>query len=177
MILYMLEQCWEVGLRSTYRRFRFWQNKNHLFRWSSFWFRRVCIQAKLSHLGNRKPLHIHWKVEAPKTSHCLVLILVQRHNWGPFFFENEQGEAVTVNGDRYRAVLKEFLFLKNWRGGYWQHLGSTERRYVPYSRSFTPCFVPCFWRSHYHPHSWCCLATSELRFHTVGLFFVGCRQR
>ena len=28
----------------------------------------------------------------------------------PFFFENEQGEAVTVNGDRYRAMLIEFLF-------------------------------------------------------------------
>ena len=31
---------------------------------------------------------------------------------GPFFFENEQGEAVTVNGDRYRAILNEFLFTK-----------------------------------------------------------------
>ena len=30
----------------------------------------------------------------------------------PFFFENEQGEAVTVNGDRYRAMLNEFLFSK-----------------------------------------------------------------
>ena len=30
----------------------------------------------------------------------------------PFFFENEQGEAVTVNGDRYRAMLNEFLFTK-----------------------------------------------------------------
>ena len=29
---------------------------------------------------------------------------------GPFFFENEHGEAVTVNGDRYRAMLNEFLF-------------------------------------------------------------------
>ena len=29
-----------------------------------------------------------------------------------FFFENEQGEAVTVNSDRYRAILKEFLFTK-----------------------------------------------------------------
>ena len=27
-------------------------------------------------------------------------------------FENEQGEAVTVNGDRYRAMLNEFLFTK-----------------------------------------------------------------
>ena len=25
---------------------------------------------------------------------------------GPFFFENEQGEAITVNGDRYWAMLK-----------------------------------------------------------------------
>ena len=26
--------------------------------------------------------------------------------------ENEQGEVVTVNGDRYRAMLNEFLFTK-----------------------------------------------------------------
>ena len=31
---------------------------------------------------------------------------------GPFFFENEEAEAVTLNGDRYRAMLKEFLFRK-----------------------------------------------------------------
>ena len=31
---------------------------------------------------------------------------------GTFFFENEQGEDVTVNGDRYRAMFKEFLFTK-----------------------------------------------------------------
>ena len=29
---------------------------------------------------------------------------------GHFFFENEQAEAVTVNGDCYRAMLNEFLF-------------------------------------------------------------------
>ena len=29
-----------------------------------------------------------------------------------FFFEIEQGEAITVNGDRYRAMLNEFLFTK-----------------------------------------------------------------
>ena len=28
---------------------------------------------------------------------------------GPYFFENQQGEAVTVNGDRYRAISNEFL--------------------------------------------------------------------
>ena len=31
---------------------------------------------------------------------------------GPFFFENEEWEAVTVNNDRYRAMLNEFLFTK-----------------------------------------------------------------
>ena len=31
---------------------------------------------------------------------------------GHFFFESEQEEAVTVNGDRYRAMFKEFLFTK-----------------------------------------------------------------
>ena len=31
---------------------------------------------------------------------------------GPFFFEKEQGDAVTVNGDRYQAMLKEFIFTK-----------------------------------------------------------------
>ena len=31
---------------------------------------------------------------------------------GPFFFENEQGEAFTVNGDHYRAMLNEVLFTK-----------------------------------------------------------------
>ena len=31
---------------------------------------------------------------------------------GPVFFENAQKEAVTVNGDRYWAMLNEFLFTK-----------------------------------------------------------------
>ena len=31
---------------------------------------------------------------------------------GPFFFENEQGETLTVNGDRYRSMLNEFFFTK-----------------------------------------------------------------
>ena len=62
---------------------------------------------------------------------------------------------------------------KNWRGRYWQHSVSKERRYVPHSRSFTQCFETCFWRSDYQPQSWCGLATSGLRFDTVGLLFGG----
>ena len=85
--------------------------QDHLFRWSSFWWWWVCKQAKLLHLGHRKPARIHWKADAPKTSHCLVLILVQRHNWTIFLWKWAR-RAVTVNGDRYRAMLNEFLFTK-----------------------------------------------------------------
>ena len=31
---------------------------------------------------------------------------------GSVFFEDEQEDAVTVNGNRYRAMLNEFLFTK-----------------------------------------------------------------
>ena len=51
-------------------------------------------------------------------------------------------------------------------GGYWQHLVSVERRYMPHSRR------KYFWRSYYQ-QSWWYLATSKLRFNTVGLLFVG----
>ena len=36
--------------------------------------------------------------------------MVQGH--GSLSFENEQGEAVTVNADPYRAMLNDFLFTK-----------------------------------------------------------------
>ena len=38
-------------------------------------------------------------------------IFVRWHHWS-IFFENEQGAAVTVNGECYRAILNEFLFPK-----------------------------------------------------------------
>ena len=65
----------------------------------------------------------------------------------------------------------------NFWAGYWQHLVSTGRRFVPHRRSYTQCFAPCVWRSRYQPLSWCRLATSKLRFDTVGLVYEGCRQR
>ena len=66
-------------------------------------------------LSKKEMERTHWKADAAKTSYCLVRILVQRHIWA-IFFENEQGEAVTVNGDRYRAMLNEFLFTKIEKG-------------------------------------------------------------
>ena len=132
--------------------------KNYIF--SSFWSWRVYKQAKLSHLGHRKPAPIHWKADARKTSHCLMRIK-------PFFFENEQGETVTVNDDRYRAMLNEFLFKK------------LKRRILTafgFNRTGLHATHPKL-HSHYQPQSWCRLATSQLRFDTAGLLFEGCRQR
>ena len=150
--------------------------RNHLFRWSSFWFWRVCKQAKLSHLGHRKSARIHLKADAPKTSHCLVRILVQRHNWATFL----RKWARRIRSSQWRSLsghVEGFFVYKNWRRGYWQYLVSTARRYMSHSRSYTRCFVPCFWRSHHQPQSWCRFATSELLFDIFGLLFVGCSQR
>ena len=41
---------------------------------------------------------------------------------GHWIFENEQGEAVTVNGDRYGVMWNEFFFIKieeEYIGGIW----------------------------------------------------------
>ena len=71
---------------------------------------------------------------------------------GPFFFENEQGEAVTVSGDRYRAMLSEFLFTK---------IEAVYIRNIWFQQDGATCHI----------------ATSELRVDTVGQLFVGRRQR
>jgi len=31
---------------------------------------------------------------------------------GPYFFQNEAGIAITVNGERYRSMIRNFLWLK-----------------------------------------------------------------
>ena len=108
---------WQHWHPSTYRS-RFWQKKeNHIFRWSSFWSWWVCKQAKLSHLEHRKPASINWKADILKTSHCLVRILVQRHNWAIFF--RKWARTVTINGDCWtnfcsqklkRSILATFGF-------------------------------------------------------------------
>ena len=72
----------------------------HLFRWSSLWSWGLYKQAKLLHLGHRKPARIHWKADATKTSHCLCGFWSRSIIGTFFFFENEQGE------------LNEFLYTK-----------------------------------------------------------------
>ena len=150
--------------RSSYRRCRFWRNKNRFFRWSSFWSWRVCKWVKLSHLGHRKLARIYWKADAPKRSHCLVRILIQRHNWAIFL----RKWARRGRYSQWRSLsghVERIFVHKNCRGGYWQHLVSTGRHYVSHSRSYTRFFASGFWRSHYQPQSWCRLELGAAIWH------------
>ena len=169
MVVYTLEQRFTKWACDRLTEDADFGKKNHLFRWSSFWSWLVSKQTKLSHLRYRKSVRIHWKANAPKTSHCFVRILVPRHDWSIFL--RKWAKRGRYSQWRSLSGLVEWIFVhKNLRGGYWQHLVSTGRRYVPRSRIYILCFASCFWRLYYQPQNWCRLAT-------VGLLFVGCRQR
>ena len=104
MVVYTLVQCWELGMRSTYRRCRFLQKKIYFSGEAHFDFGGYVNNQNYRTWGTKNP-DTHSKVDAPKTSHCLVRILIKRYNW-TIFFANEQGETITVNGDSYQAMLK-----------------------------------------------------------------------
>ena len=48
---------------------------------------------------------------------------------GPYFFENDEGQSISVNGERYRSRLKNFLFTEiadmNLRNIWFQQDGAT----------------------------------------------------
>ena len=111
-----------MGLRSTYRRCRFWQKKI-IFLYEAHFDLGGCVNKQNCRiLGQRKPAHIQKKAE-PKTIHCLVRIFVQRHNWVIFLRK-------CVRRGRYSqwrllsGHVERIFVHKNWRRGYWQHLVS-----------------------------------------------------
>ena len=93
---------------------------------------------------------------------------------GPFFFENQQGAAVTVNDERYSLAQRIFVS-KNWRGWHGRHLVSTGRGHLPHSHRSNRSFAHRFRKLNNQPRFWCQLAASELWFNPVGIFFVGSR--
>ena len=87
------------------------KKKNHLFRWSSFGLGGYVNKKNGRIWGTENP---HAYIEKP-THQKRVTVWCgfwSRGIIGQFFFESEQGQAITVNGDRYRAMLNEFLFTK-----------------------------------------------------------------
>ena len=92
-------------------------------------------------------------------------ILVQRHNWAIFLFF-----FVTVNGYCYLVMLNKFVFTEIEEediGNIWCHT----------AKATLDVLLSVFENRIISIMYLCLLATSKLRFHTVGLLFVGCRQR
>ena len=82
------------------------------------------------------------------------------------FWCTDQIWPVTVNGDRYRAMLNEFLFTKIEEkniGNIWCQQDGTM---CHTAEATLDVFLKI-----------ALSATSELRFETIGLLFVGCRRR
>ena len=61
---------------------------------------------------NKQNCRIQAHAYIEKPTHPKRLSVWSRGIIGPFFFENEHGGAVTVNGDRYRVMVNEFLLTK-----------------------------------------------------------------
>ena len=61
--------------------------------------------------GTENP-HVHIEKSTHSKRVTVLCGFWSRCTIGPFLFQNEPREAVTVNGDRYRAMLNEFLFTK-----------------------------------------------------------------
>ena len=104
--MFSLEERFEI--LKTY--FQSQWSKNHLFGRSAFPSRRICEQAKLPDLGFGTATRNRRETNASSKSHSLVWILEWWHNW-PIFLR-KWGNAVTVNGERYRAMLTNFLWPK-----------------------------------------------------------------
>ena len=165
-----LEQRWEVGLRSTYRRCRFWQKKIVFSDEVHFDLGGHVNKQNCSIWGTENP---HAYIEKPTHPKRVTVWcgFWSRGIVGLFFFENEQGEAVTVNGDRYRDMLNELLFTKvEDIGNIWfQRDGATCHTAEATLHILRPIFedriisrsADVVWPP------WSC----------VGLLFVGCRQQ
>ena len=99
------------GSAIDYGRCRFWQKKSIFSVEAHFVLGRYVNKQNCSIWGTENPHAYIVKPTHPKR------VTVWCEFWSrsiieQFFFKNEQGEAVTVNGDHYRVMLNEFLFTK-----------------------------------------------------------------
>ena len=102
-MVFTLEQRWKKSVFASLsepaidlQKMPILAKKKHLFKWSSFWSWRVFKQAKLSHLGHRKPARIYGKAMTHSKRVTVWCRIWSKGIIEPSFLENEQGEAVTV---------------------------------------------------------------------------------
>ena len=100
-----------MGLQSTYRRCQFWQEKI-IFSVEAQFDLAGYVTKQNCHNWRTEDLHAYIKKPTQPKQVNVWCGFWSRGIIGPFFLENEQREAVTVNSDRYRAILNEFLFTK-----------------------------------------------------------------
>ena len=98
--------------------------------------------------------------------------------WGEFWSrgENEQGEAVTVNGDRYRATWNAFFCSQKLKRRILATFGLNRMALLATQSKLHYMFFVLFLKIVLSAAELMSFGTSELWFDTVGLLFVGCRQ-
>ena len=98
----------------------------------------MCKQPNC-HIWYTENPHAYIEKLTPKTSHCLVQILAQRHNW-PILLRKWARRGRYSQWQSLSGHMERIFVHKNWRWRYWQHLVSTGRRYVQRSPVLRPVF-------------------------------------
>lgn len=62
-------------------------------------------------MGRYQPTRGSPADNTPTKSYGLVRILALWRHIDPYFFENDVGDAITINGERYRTMIIDFFFL------------------------------------------------------------------
>lgn len=118
---YKVQTCQQLKAEDKPRRLQYATNmQNLMVNEPDFWNELIMTDEahfKLNGSVNTQNLR-YWGTENPHVIHEEPLHSPYVTVWcgvcaeriiGPYFFENDEGETVTVNGDRYRAMLRGFL--------------------------------------------------------------------
>ena len=95
-VVFTLEQHWEVGLRSTYRKCLFWQKKN-IYSNEVHFDLGGYVNKHNCHIWGTEKSHTYFDKPMHSKRAILWCRFWYRGITRPFFFENEHGEVVTVN--------------------------------------------------------------------------------
>ena len=164
MVVYTLKQCWEVGLLLTYRRCRFCQKKIIFSDEAHFDLGGYVSKQNCRICCTENP---HAYIEKPMLAKRVTVScgFWPRGIIGPFFFSKMSKEK----------PLQPMAIVI---GPCWTNFCSQKlKRRILTTFGFNRTALLATQPKLHSMFSWCRLATSELRFDTVGLLFVGCRQR
>ena len=112
MFVYTLEQRWEILVQIDLQKMPILAKKKIIFSDEAHFVPESYVNKPNCLIWGTENSHAY--IEKPTNPKRITVWcgFSSRGIIGSFFFENEQEEAVTVNGDRYRAMLNEFLFTK-----------------------------------------------------------------